>query len=130
MSIHKKNTMKNNHQEKKDRESTGYRRLWFILGAAAGIAAGYYLNSDKGRRMRHDAGDQLVRYGSSLSEKASGGARHMQSYANDIGEAIRNHLNSLSDSTNTLRHRLEHQFDSGKKVLKGKVRKLENELDN
>ena len=122
--------MTSNHQKNGKNEDQGYGKFWFILGAVAGIAAGYYLNSDKGRRMRRDAGDQLARYGSAISEKASGGARQVQSYALDIGEAIRNHLNSLSDSTSTLRHKLEHQLDSGKKVLKGKVRKIEKELDN
>jgi hypothetical protein len=45
-----------------DNNSTGASKilLAFFGGVAAGIAAGYYLNSDQGRKLRTEAADKVI----------------------------------------------------------------------
>jgi hypothetical protein len=43
--------------------------LAFFGGVSAGVALGFYLNSDHGRKVRHDAADKLSDLESKIEEK-------------------------------------------------------------
>ena len=65
------------------------RGLFFALGLAAGAVAGWYLNSDRGRKIRRESADAITDW----SEKAAENAQHFveksKHYAEDLAHKFR-----------------------------------------
>lgn len=95
------------------------RSTWkFWAGLAAGVVAGMYLNSDQGRKMRKDTGEQLNRWGQDFSDRARDEFDHLSKRA---GEAIENSKdyadkakNNLKENIGKLSHSAEDFLDKTK----------------
>ena len=60
------------------------RGLYFILGLAAGAAAGWYLNSDRGRKIRRESAETIGEWSEKAAENAQEFVEKSKSYAEDI----------------------------------------------
>jgi gas vesicle protein len=60
------------------------RGLYFILGLAAGAAAGWYLNSDRGRKVRRESAEAIGEWSEKAAENAQQFVDKSKSYAEDL----------------------------------------------
>ncbi|MCB0643680.1 MAG: YtxH domain-containing protein [Phaeodactylibacter sp.] len=106
--------------------------LLLALGAAAGAAAGWWLNTDKGRRFRKDSAEKINRWGEEMSEKASekvadikDGVQQTLSKGQDLvsqaGDAIKSKINVFANSAADTVDEAEKKFQNG-------VQKAKNEM--
>lgn len=63
------------------------------MGLLAGAAIGLFLNSDKGRKIRHDAGERV----NEISEKARDEFNHLSSEARARAERLSKDVNQVVD---------------------------------
>ncbi len=68
-------------------------RVALGLGLLAGAAIGLFLNSDKGRKIRHDAGERV----NELSEKARDEFNHLSDEARARAERLSKDVNQAVD---------------------------------
>ena len=81
------------------------RGLFFILGLAAGATAGYYLNSDRGRKMRKESADTLDKWKQNAVEGAEKALEKSREYAHELASAA-------SSATNNARNKAEELIES------------------
>ena len=74
------------------------RGLFFILGIAAGAAAGYYLNSDRGRRVRKDSIDTLGKWKDNAVSGAERALEQSRAYAHELANAASSVTNNAKSS--------------------------------
>jgi gas vesicle protein len=99
------------------------RFYWkFFLGLTAGAAAGLYLNSDRGRRMRQETGERLTRWGADvsgkareemtkLSKRASQAINHSKEYADKTSENLKEKITRFSKAAEEMVDRTEHAYE-------------------
>lgn len=63
--------------------------LAFFGGVAAGLAAGYYLNSDQGRKMREEAADKISDLESKIEDKVKEAFEAAKSKAQELTNAAK-----------------------------------------
>jgi gas vesicle protein len=63
--------------------------LAFFGGMAAGVAAGLYLNSEHGRKMRHDAADKLSDLEEQIEEKVKEAFEAAKEKAEEFTKSIK-----------------------------------------
>jgi gas vesicle protein len=69
--------------------------LYFLLGIAAGAAAGWYLNSDRGRKVRHESAQAIGEW----SEKAAENAQHIVEKSKNYAEDLAHKFQAKAKST-------------------------------
>ena len=69
--------------------------LFFILGAAAGAAAAWYLNSDEGRELRRKSAKAM----SEWSDKASGEAQELYNQGKHYAEDLATRFNKKNNDS-------------------------------
>ncbi len=111
--------------------------LLFLLGVAVGAAAGYYANSDEGRKVRRETGDRLNEFGNEMStsakeqmnqlsenmNRAVGRSRH---YVDDVSATLKNRINSLAKASEEKTNR---EMDKAKRKIRKGIRRLEEILE-
>jgi len=80
--------------------------LLFLLGVAVGAAAGYYFNSDEGRKVRRETEKKL------------------NEFSNDVNVSAKEQFNHLSANMNDMVDRSRHYVDDVSSVVKQRVDKL------
>ncbi len=63
--------------------------LAFFAGVGAGVAAGFYLNSDHGRKMREEAADKISDLESKIEDKVKEAFEAAKSKAQDLTNAAK-----------------------------------------
>lgn len=71
--------------------STGASKilLAFFGGVAAGVAAGFYLNSDHGRKMREEAADKMSDLEATIEDKVKEAFEAAKSKAQELTNAAK-----------------------------------------
>lgn len=69
--------------------------LYFVLGLAAGAVAGWYLNSDKGRKVRHESAQAIGEW----SEKAAENAQHIVEKSKHYAEDLASKFHATAKTT-------------------------------
>ncbi len=90
-----------------------------ILGLAAGAAAGWWLNSDKGRKWRKDTSEAMSETGTKLNEQAKVQLENAQASLEQTIEKSREYLDSMSTA-------VREKMDEFKSTAKEKVEEVEN----
>ena len=84
----------------------------FLVGIAAGAAAGYYLSTEEGRRLRSRLGEHATTYGSQANALARDGSqranenlrtaiRQGREYVNDLSATVKTRVDDLSATAKT-----------------------------
>lgn len=113
--------------------------LLLLLGMAAGAAAGFYLNSDKGRTMRRKTGEQINRWGDDWSDRARNGMSQLSStvnsavdrskeYLEDVGDNVRSRLDNIYQKTESMTE--TNGLQKAKKRIQKRLRQLEEAVEN
>lgn len=82
--------------------------ILFLLGAAIGAAAGYYLNSESGRKLRNDAAQKAGELAEEAESKAKEGVSQFKSGFNS---AVEKSKDVFSEATDSFKSRLK-QFEN------------------
>ncbi len=90
-----------------------------ILGLAAGAAAGWWLNSDKGRKWRRDTSEAMSETGTKLNEQARVQLEAAQESLEQTIDKSREYLDSMSQT-------VKSKIDEFKSTAKGKVEEVES----
>jgi len=113
----------------------------FWLGLVAGAAAGYWLNSDRGRRFQKDTADKAKEYGSQIKETSQQQIEQLssnvnqwieqgQTYANDIQSVMKDKINTASSKAKTVVNDAETSFQKGARKAKEAVISQKKQLKN
>ncbi|MEM8527392.1 MAG: YtxH domain-containing protein [Bacteroidota bacterium] len=117
----------------------------FWLGLVAGAAAGYWLNSDKGRKFQQDTADRAKVYGSQIKENSQQQIEQLssnvnkwieqgQSYASDLQTVMKDKINTASAKAKTVVNNTESSFQKGarkaKEAVRGQKKQLKNSVEN
>lgn len=117
----------------------------FWLGLVAGAAAGYWLNSDRGRKFQQDTADKAKEYGSQIKETSQQQIEQLssnvnqwieqgQTYASDIQTVLKERINTASSKAKTAVNNVESSFQRGarkaKETVKGQKKQLKNAVEN
>ena len=76
------------------------RGMMLLLGAAAGAAAGFFLNSDQGRRVRQDAGTQINHLGREVGTRTRRGFDSLSTNVNSLIERGRSMITGRRSRNN------------------------------
>ena len=80
------------------------RSVWrFWLGLAAGVAAGLYLNSNEGRRLRKEYGERLNHWSKDISDRAQD---EFTNFSGKASEAIEKSKTYADETRNTLKEKV------------------------
>lgn len=115
-------------------------RIAIALGAVAGAAAGWWLNSDHGRKFRKDTADKAVDASNKLGDSAKEQLSNLSDNLNDIAgqskeaiakasEQLQNSVNKLANKTTSKIDTGEDAFKEGADKAKAKLREIEKVLE-
>ncbi len=102
------------------KESNSGWKFW--VGLAAGIAAGWYLNSEEGRRWRRQTSDRLNEWSSEMNEiagreinqisaKASDSLEKSKGYADSTRNNLKQKVEKLSKAAEDLIDKTEENYE-------------------
>ena len=77
--------------------------LFFLTGLAVGAAAGYYINSDEGRKARRQAGETINKFGEDVTTRTREQFNHLSDNVND---AYNRGKTYVGDVRSTIRSRI------------------------
>lgn len=113
----------------------------FWAGIAAGVALGFYLNSEQGREYRRQAATKVNEYGDQISttakeqwsvanEKAKGALESGKSYAADLSDRVKSKIGDVQqyakETATEVKSAYERGTDKAKATLASKEAKLNN----
>ena len=88
--------------------------ILFLLGAAVGAAAGYYLNSESGKKLRAETSQKA----NQLAEKAETKTKEgLNQFKSGFDSAIEKSKDVLAEATETVKHRLTRMENKTEDVL-------------
>ncbi len=88
--------------------------ILFLLGAAVGAAAGYYLNSESGKKLRAETSQKA----NELAEKAEAKTKEgLNQFKSGFDSAIEKSKDVLAEATETVKHRLARMENKTEDVL-------------
>ncbi|MEN0047963.1 MAG: YtxH domain-containing protein [Bacteroidota bacterium] len=113
----------------------------FWLGLIAGAAAGYWLNSDRGRKFQQDTAEKAKEYGSQIKETSQQQMEQLsnnvnkwieqgQSYASDIQTVMKERINTASSKAKTVVNDAESSFQKGARKAKEAVENQKKQFKN
>lgn len=116
-------------------------RLGIALSVAAGAVAGWWLNSEKGRKFRKDTAEKAVEIGaevkettkeqiSNLSSSVKDAANRSQNFVANASDSIKSGLNQLVNSTEETIDEGQNAFKNGSEKAKQKIKQIEKVLEN
>ena len=112
-----------------------------ILGLAAGAAAGWWLNSDKGRKWRKDTSEALSETGTKFNEQARIQLENAQASLEQTIEKSREYVDSMSNAVKgkidefrtTAKEKVEEvesAYEKGTRKAKAKLNRKASKVDN
>lgn len=121
-------------------ENSGKGGLWFLLGAIAGAAAGFYLNSAEGRRFRERMAEQATDYGRTISEQAQNQYSHLSSnvnsaleqgktYVNEFGKTVKTKIDEVANTAKSAVGSIETGFQKGMNKAKEEASRRKEQID-
>lgn len=113
----------------------------FWLGLALGAAAGYVLNSDKGREFQREATVQAKVYGSqiketsqqqidTLSTNVNKWIEQGQSYAKDLQTMAKERIDNIASSTKSNVDNTESSFQKGARKAQANIEAQKEQVDS
>ena len=102
----------------RNKKSTGIK---FLLGLAAGVAAGYWLNTNQGREWRSKVSEKMNTWGEELGTGLQQTISKSQDLAADAEKAIKDKVDTLSSKTKNLAEDLESSFQKGSNKAKKEI---------
>ncbi len=98
------------------------------LGALAGGIAGYYLNSDKGRKARKNAAKSIKETAKEATEKINVMADTAQAAISDFAGQAKNYMSDITNSADAAFDKVKENFEKGKEAAKAKAKLVEKAL--
>ena len=113
----------------------------FWAGIAAGVALGFYLNSDQGREHRRQAANKAGEYGDQLSttareqwstanEKAKNALESGKTYANDLGNKVKAQIDNVQQYAKDTATEVQSAYQRGAEKAKATLATKEAQLNN
>ncbi len=113
----------------------------FLVGIAAGAAAGYYLSTEEGRRMRtrlaertQELRSEATQYARTTSERVNenlGKAVNQgKSYVNDLTETVKTRVDDLNTSARQTMDKTSGSFQEGIARGKAKLDQQKSDIDH
>jgi len=93
-------------------KSTGV--LTFIIGAAIGVTAGLYLNSENGKELRTKTAKKLSKMEASIEDKVSKAYDDLKSKISDTASNVKSATSNMKDSANNIREAAGNMKESAK----------------
>ena len=93
-------------------KSTGV--LTFIIGAAIGVTAGLYLNSENGKELRTKTTKKLSKMEASIEDKVSKAYDDLKSKISDTASNVKSATSNMKDSANNIREAAGNMKESAK----------------
>lgn len=90
-------------------------------GALAGGIAGYYLNSDNGRKARKDAAKNIRETAKQANDKMTEMAETAKTAIGEVAGQAKTYMNNLLKTA-------DETFENGKEAVKAKVKSVEKAL--
>ena len=127
--------------QNRNKSNGGSGLFTFLLGVAAGAAAGYYLSTEEGRRMR----ERLAERSSAWAEEAQNYAKQTservnssintameqgRSYVDDLSKEVRTRVDQFSTQAREQVDRTQSAFQEGVARGKAKIDEQKAEIDN
>ena len=118
-------------------EKSRKKGMFFLAGIVVGAAAGFYINSDGGRKVRRQAGESINKFGEDVTVKTREQFNHLsenvnevydrgKTYVDDVRSSIRTRINKAGNDTITLTR--QEMARAKKKINKG-IRRLEEMIE-
>lgn len=126
-------------------EDRSKKGLLFLLGVAAGAAAGYYINSEEGKKVRRQAADRVNEFGQEVETRARDQFDQFSSnlneavdrskhYADDVSSNLKSRIDALaSRSGKNLKNAekaYEANMEKAKRKIRKRIRKLEQAIES
>ena len=80
-----------------DEKRSSRKGLYFLLGIAAGAAAGWYLNSENGRRFRKRSADTISDWRETAASNAQQLVEKSRDYADDLASRLDEYANNAHE---------------------------------
>ncbi|MBY5960176.1 YtxH domain-containing protein [Membranicola marinus] len=88
--------------------------ILFLLGAAVGAAAGYYLNSESGRKLRTETSNKA----NELAEKAEARTKEgIHQFKSGFDSAVEKSKEAISEASETVKERLARLEGKSENIL-------------
>ena len=121
-------TIKNNIMEERRK-----KELLFLLGVAMGAAAGYYINSENGRRVRRQATASINDFGVEVKTKAKDQFGHLSHDVSEVVEQGKEYINDLrtrmGKAGSETAKMTKRELDKARKRIRKGVRRLEEVIE-
>ncbi len=111
-----------------DTSERNKKGLLFLAGIAAGVTAGYWLNSDKGRKWRKSRTEELNNFGSNVSERASESIDQMKENLSTVVDKAKEGIHTAAGKGKEVMEKVEKNFEKGADTAKKKIEKRAKEL--
>lgn len=98
------------------------------VGALAGGLAGYYLNSDKGRRVRKNAVKNIKATAKEAREKITEMADTAKTAISDFAGQAKNYMGNITRSADEAFDKVKENFEKGKDTAKAKAKLVEKAM--
>lgn len=98
------------------------------VGAIIGGIAGYYLNSDKGRKARKDASKSIKETAKEATEKINEMADNAQSAISDFAGQAKRYMSDVTNSADAAFEKVRENFEKGKEAAKARAKLVEKAL--
>lgn len=115
--------------------------LSFFIGLAAGAAAGWWLNSNQGRRWRKDTAERIEETGHQLQERASEQLENVKTgfntalesgreYATEMGSTVKEKFTRGSKQVDHRLEQVEDAFEEGVRRARQRLREEAEKIEN
>lgn len=109
------------------KENNRGRSIWrFWFGLAAGVAAGLYLNSNEGRKLRKDYNERLNNWGNDMSERAR---NEFGTFSEKASEAIEKSKDYADETRNNLKVKVEKLSKAAEEAIDKTEENYEKAVD-
>lgn len=105
-------------------------KILFAVGAGAlmGGLAGYYLNSDNGRKARKKAAKNLRKTAEEAGTKINQIAETAKSAIGDFAGEVKSYMGWITETADETIDAAQENFEKGKAAAKAKVKSMEKSL--
>lgn len=88
--------------------------ILFLLGAAVGAAAGYYLNTESGKKLRAETSQKA----NELAEKAESKTKEgLHQFKSGFDSAVEKSKDVISEATESVKHKLSRMENKSENML-------------
>lgn len=105
-------------------------RTLLLLGAAAGVAAGYFLNTEKGKQFQRDASATAKKYGTQIQSQSKDGLSQTSDAINSLLEKGLSQFNVLQrkakEAVDEIASNLKETANDTNRRLKAKNEQVED----